>query len=224
MPSAAVSCTYSNPCSTPQPNTTHRLIPLIVTRIYYLSPSRNPNPTLSTILPSILTEAALEYAFMSASITSLKPFLRPFHSGRYIINTVGAPGSGLRSDLKDSQDPYYQLSAVSVGGGGSRNPKHTARVQTTSFNEEGPLPKTTTRISAGRPKRSGSQTRGLGPKGLTALPVAARTRREEEEESVNTEGSDQMIIRETKGWSVRYEDVEGEGEQGNGAAWHAGAL
>ena len=51
-------------------------------------------------------------------------------------------------------------------------------------------------------------------------------RRDDEAESVNsTEGSDQMIIRETKGWSVRYEDVdEQEQHQHPGFASHVSAA
>jgi len=204
---------------------------LIIARIYYLAPAQNPNPTLSNIIPSIITEGALEYAFISASVTSLKPFLRPFHSGRYMVNTIGAAGSGLRTNLsaKDSQDPYYQLSAVSVTGTGTGSGgKRSAKIsQTASVNDDRPPQTSNTKISAGRVKRSSSQKR------LAATaPVAGHGRthsdmRRDDEESVNTDGSDQMIIRETRGWSVRYEDVDADadGQEGqNGTAWHSSGV
>lgn len=71
-----------------------RLIPLVVARIVYLSPSINNHPTESDVIPGILTEAALEYALFSCSVTALKPFWRPFYSGA-IVNTYGGAGSGL---------------------------------------------------------------------------------------------------------------------------------
>ena len=92
--------------------TPDRLIPIVAIRLFYLSPSENSDPTITSIIANILTEAALELCLISACITSLKPFLQPIHSG-YIVNSVGAPGSGLRSGIRaKSQDSYYMLSTV----------------------------------------------------------------------------------------------------------------
>ena len=93
--------------------TRDRLIPVVVVRLFYLSPSENSEPTVTSIIPNIITEAALELCLISACITSLKPFLQPVHSG-YMVNTsVGAPGSSFRSGMRQkSQDSYYMLSTV----------------------------------------------------------------------------------------------------------------
>jgi hypothetical protein len=92
--------------------TPDRLIPIVAIRLFCLSPSENSDPTATSIIANILTEAALELCLISACITSLKPFLQPIHSG-YIVNSVGAPGSGLRSGIRaKSQDSYYMLSAA----------------------------------------------------------------------------------------------------------------
>jgi hypothetical protein len=169
---------------------------------------------------------------MSASITSLKPFLQPFHSGRYIVNTVGAPGSGLRSNLsaKDSQDPYYELSHASAMSNSGNVGKQRGGVkvrQTASFSDD-PIKKPSAVATAKRthPPRE----RNTNTLAAAHMPAAGHGRsysdvRRDDEESVNTEGSDQMIIRETKGWSVRYEDVdEQEQHQHPGFASHISAV
>jgi hypothetical protein len=92
--------------------TRDRLIPVVVVRLFYLSPSENSEPTVTSIIPNIITEAALELCLISACITSLKPFLQPVHSG-YMVTSVNAPGSSFRSGKRaKSQDSYYMLSTV----------------------------------------------------------------------------------------------------------------
>lgn len=93
--------------------TVNRLTPIIIARLYYLSPGIQETHNSGNIAAEIITEAALQYALISASITCLKPFLRPFHSGGYFVDSIGAPGSGLRTNVRSSsRDPYYKLSTV----------------------------------------------------------------------------------------------------------------
>ncbi|KAG5932594.1 hypothetical protein E4U53_001253 [Claviceps sorghi] len=55
------------------------LIPIISYRLAYLSPTQNADPTLDTIVPSILTHGAIHFSIVAGSITCLKPFLRTFN-------------------------------------------------------------------------------------------------------------------------------------------------
>ncbi|KAG5927307.1 hypothetical protein E4U42_002366 [Claviceps africana] len=55
------------------------LIPIISYRLAFLSPAQNPDPTLDTIVPSILTHGAIHFSIVAGSITCLKPFLRTFN-------------------------------------------------------------------------------------------------------------------------------------------------
>jgi hypothetical protein len=75
-------------------NSRCRLIPILAARLFFLSPDENYDPTLTSIIPHILTEAAMDYALVSTSITCLKPFLKPFHTGG-VVNRVGGAGSGV---------------------------------------------------------------------------------------------------------------------------------
>jgi hypothetical protein len=85
----------------------------VVLRLFYLSPSENSEPTVSSIIPNIVTEAALELCLISACITSLKPFLQPVHSDYMVNNSAGQPGSSFRAGKRaKSQDSYYMLSTV----------------------------------------------------------------------------------------------------------------
>ncbi|KID81634.1 hypothetical protein MGU_11011 [Metarhizium guizhouense ARSEF 977] len=55
------------------------LIPLVAARLWLLSPGVNTDPTDTSIVPSIITQTTLHFSVLSASITSLRPFLRTFH-------------------------------------------------------------------------------------------------------------------------------------------------
>ncbi|KAG6015485.1 hypothetical protein E4U43_005218 [Claviceps pusilla] len=54
------------------------LMPIISYRLAYLNPDQNPDPMLSTVVPSILTHGAIHFAIIACSIPCLKPFLRTF--------------------------------------------------------------------------------------------------------------------------------------------------
>jgi hypothetical protein len=72
-------------------------------------------------------------ACMLASITCLKPFLRPFHGG-YFVSTVNST-SGLTGyatgPTKNSKAAYYELSAA------RKSEKATVTVQSRALEEEG---------------------------------------------------------------------------------------
>ena len=154
------------------------LAPVVAVRLFYLSPEQNHNPTVSSIIASIVTQVALQYAFMSASVTALRPFLRPFHSGHMLVDTVGAPGSGLHSGIRSgSQDTYHKLSAVS--GADKGKPIQTFSPLASMNNDY--------------------QTTVTSPKQHSSKPSR------DDMKSVDSQGSDQMIIRKTRDYSVRYE-------------------
>ena len=68
---------------------------------------------LSTSIAShIVTEAAMNYALLCTSITSLKPFLKPFHAGA-IVNTVGGKEPGAYSEPHSGGQGIYMLSSIS---------------------------------------------------------------------------------------------------------------
>ncbi|KAK4556125.1 hypothetical protein LTR86_006822 [Recurvomyces mirabilis] len=93
--------------------------PVIAIRLWLLSPSSNPTPNNPNVPASVFTQATLQLTFVLASITCLKPFLRPFHSGYAVsaapsggynatFNTGGYSTGGKRS----RNDPYVDLSTA----------------------------------------------------------------------------------------------------------------
>ncbi len=171
----------------------HSLIPLIAIRLVYLSPAENENPTMTTIVPYILAEAALEFAILSTSITALKPFLRPLHSGA-VVSSVGGYGANVSNPYSRSQGKsqgIYMLSSVS-----GKDNKEDFETTTTHADE----PRVSTTIQA--PKAVFRPDLSAGE---TTTSVQSEVHRDDIE-SVESNSSEQMIIRTTRNWSVRYED------------------
>ena len=89
-----------------------RVLPIIALRVWHLSPYKNADPTLPGLTSSIFTEAAMEGALILASITCLKPFLRPFHSG-YFVGTANSTAPAIfGTAVKSAPTTYYELSAA----------------------------------------------------------------------------------------------------------------
>ena len=156
---------------------------MIAVRLYYLAPSQNSNPTLSSVLSHILTEAALEYALAATSIIALKPFLKPFHSGA-IINTVGGAGSGMYSGSASAAQGLYMLSSVS-----KKNHDLTPKSTTVSSDRD---------IEIEKPKQWQKTTSAKGQSHAEAQRGESPTR--------GSTGSQEMIIQTTRDWSVHYEE------------------
>ncbi|EXJ66100.1 uncharacterized protein A1O5_10715 [Cladophialophora psammophila CBS 110553] len=165
------------------------LIPLIALRLVYLSPAKNENPTVTSIIPHILTEAALEYSVLCTSITALKPFLRPLHSSA-IVNSVGGNASNPYSRSQGRVQGIYMLSSVSGKDNKDEYETTTTAVESTKDNKvQAPKP-------IFRPEISGGET-------VTSVQTDMPR---DDIESLESGSSEQMIIRTTRNWSVRYEE------------------
>lgn len=170
-----------------------RLIPIIAIRLFYLSPSENLDPTVTSILPNIFTEASLEYSIISASVTCLKPFLRPFHSG--FVDIIPSADSSLRSGIRAKTLETYMLGPISAG-------------------DQSGTTRTTTKRSSGTPfeSKGGETTPPIQPlfqpnqlEGYTVNSAWSDAHRHETE-PVRSVSPDHMIIRTTKNWSIQYEE------------------
>jgi hypothetical protein len=181
---------------------TGSLVPIIAVRLLYLSPNKNPDPTFSSIVPNIITEGALQFSIISASITSLRPFLRSLHPG-YAVDSSGTKRSGLRSTNRSgSQDPYYRLDVISKQGkagvpgtlGSVLRPSegltagHAMAYPAQSHLRKDDLQDIELGRSASKGKLDSSKT-------LT-----------EDRDSIDTAVPDPMVIRKTTDWVIRYEN------------------
>ena len=87
-----------------------RLVPIVASRLYFLSPSVAAGSTYAATVSYILAEAAMQYSLMSECMTCLKPYLKPFHSG-YGTSQSGSHNAECRLSLP--RERYLELSQIS---------------------------------------------------------------------------------------------------------------
>lgn len=73
---SSLSRCWSQTCS----NSQFSVSPVVGLRLYNLAPSQNLEHDKPSIQAQVFTQIAMDGAFLLASITCLKPFLRPFYS------------------------------------------------------------------------------------------------------------------------------------------------
>lgn len=182
----------------------------IAFRLVFLAPARNLDPTLTSIMPAILTQAVLHFSMIASCVTTLKPFLR--HFGPTIVLESANVSSGKRS-----RDPYYHLDVLGGGSGSSRrasandsinwrpyqglahaSASHDASATTQSGRRGGKVGRLLrTSRSVGSGLRSAAQSRGRS---------AIRSRSRGDEQSTRTDPLDRLVIERTTEVSVEHED------------------
>lgn len=90
-----------------------RVIPIIIVRLIKLQPSQNTDTDKPDTWAMMLTEASMNAAFILASVTCLKAFLRPFGAGYLVSQSDTAPTSGYVTRPRGYKgSAYYMLSGV----------------------------------------------------------------------------------------------------------------
>jgi hypothetical protein len=175
------------------------LTPILALRLYYLAPSRNGNPTLTNILAGVYTEGVLSYAIISTCITTLKPFLKPFHTGA-IVNTTGGSGSGSGLESGSRSGGKHGLYML---GSRATDKESSAQVTTT----------TTTVLSAhdddndDRPRPNNAAQTANAKRDTAKVPIPQRNHfHPDEVELKEASRQDPMVIHATKQWEVQYGD------------------
>lgn len=160
------------------------ITPFVVLRLQNLSPESNTDQDEPRVMASIFTEACMQIGFILATVTCLKPLLRPFHSG-YIITTADANLSGYKTGIRGRKgSEYLMLSAVKDTS--SNKPATTVSVADSSDNTNAqPAPPAKAFI----PERHGSHR----------SPVVRHERMN------GSTDSEQMFISKTQTWTVEYE-------------------
>ncbi|KAJ3495379.1 hypothetical protein NLG97_g3437 [Lecanicillium saksenae] len=171
------------------------LIPIMIARLYYLAPEFNSDPTLTNIVPHITTEIALHFSVISASITSLRPFLRTFH----LDYTIGSSGnskyaarsgnhSGTRSRNQSRPRSYVRLQSVGKGGTGKQNSKATV---SKSRQDSWEMPAAAYTTSTNDVERQQPEQFGRAGSQDHLVPNGAESG---------------LVIQKTVDWSIQYED------------------
>lgn len=162
-------------------------------RLWFLSPSKNPDPNDPAITAGVYTEIALEFAFMLSNITCLKPFLQPFHP-EYFVSTV------------DDKASTY----LSTKGSGSRGDAYLmiSAARSTTGSKTGSATIDETEVGTANPP-SGIEGGGKAPafrpdkSSHRAMVLSDHLERAAAAEMA---GSEEMIISKTQAWTVSYEE------------------
>ncbi|KAM3563762.1 hypothetical protein MY1884_001126 [Beauveria asiatica] len=197
-------------------NIFHRLVVLIGLRLKYLSPSRNWDPTLTSIMPGIFTQAVLHFSIIASCVTTLKPFLRHFDP-TYVLESADLSSSKRsRASINASRDPYYRLGAINrlnrtghdpndkVNWRPYQGPKQadlysaayhdSSATQSSQSSREGRLLRASRSI--------GANLRGVAP---SRQDGAMQSKNEVDVASLRTDASDRMIIQRKTEVSVKHE-------------------
>lgn len=170
-----------------------RLVPVVGIRLWYLSPSRNPNSNDPAITAGIYTQIALEIAFMLSNITCLKPFLRPFHSG-YFVSTIDNKTSGYLA-TKDSGsrgDTYLMISTARSKAESKTESTSVAEAEIKTADRQTEAERRA-KTPAFRPDHASHRATVLSDHGGQLA-------------DTDREGGEDMIISKTQAWTVSYEE------------------
>lgn len=179
----------------------------MIARLYYLAPEFNDDPTLTNIVPHITTEIALHFSVMSASITSLRPFLRPMHldwtidtSGHSKYGTRSAGHSATRSRNQSRPRSYIRLESVGKGGGKGKMNSSKATVSKSRQDSW--------EMQAAAYTTTASQGYGRGDDLEHQQPSEHLGQAESQDELVSSSPplDSGLVIQKTVDWSIQYED------------------
>ncbi|KAK3671127.1 hypothetical protein LTR78_008928 [Recurvomyces mirabilis] len=85
--------------------------PVVVFRLFKLSPAQNTDPNLPNITVDVLLAVVMDTALNLASVTCLRPFLRPFQESGYIVSSsLSASGKyGITGANRTRTEAYLML-------------------------------------------------------------------------------------------------------------------
>ncbi|KAJ4145326.1 hypothetical protein LMH87_004181 [Akanthomyces muscarius] len=198
------------------------LIVFIGFRLKYLAPARNWDPTLTSIVPSIFTQAVLHFSIIASCVTTLKPFLRHFDP-TYVLESADVSSSkrSRTSTTNPSRDPYYRLGTMNRPNRSRDDPNDninwrpyqgptqsdryakayhdSTATQSSQSSKEGTLSRLARTIST-----------SLGSGTQSKQSSATRSNHIGDTASMRTDASDRIIIERTTEVSVEHEDSPAE--------------
>ncbi|KAI9710043.1 MAG: hypothetical protein M1812_007507 [Candelaria pacifica] len=176
-------------------------LPVLVAGIFrlrYLVPTVNSvDYTFDTVYGIVCTQIELHYSLMAATIPCMKPFVKAFNTG-YLgtaarqTNYAYGYATGTFADDKTNHGRSFALQSM------------RSRSQEDSKRAEPQHQKSTNNLKL--------REKDLRPDMVDSTVYVEHSQGQEESGSVTSHGSDQMIIRRTVGWDIRYEDDEQQGQ------------
>ncbi|KAI9701000.1 MAG: hypothetical protein M1836_001668 [Candelina mexicana] len=171
-----------------------------IIRLRYLVPTLNSSDyTFDSVYGLVCTQIELHYSLMAATIPCMKPFVKAFNTG-YLgtaarqTNYGYGYGTGTfgNSDDKTNHGRSFALQSMRSRSADERKhvePQHQKSTHNLKLKEK-----------------------ELRPDMADSTVYVEHNQVQEESGSVTSHGSDQMIIRRTVGWDIRYDDEEQQGQ------------
>jgi hypothetical protein len=178
----------------------HRVIAAAITRLVFLKRLHvSVDPTFDSIAYSISTQCQATFSVIAACIPTLKPFMDRAESGMLNVSLKSRPTGGTYG-----YQGSYVMQPLSKGSGkfsntSSKGPAFGSRGSQNGKKHAGPVEPNVQNMF--RPDRGNPQSVVSAQKGQYLGDV-----HQDDMESVESAGSDKMIIRKTTGWSIQYED------------------
>lgn len=179
------------------------VIALAALHLHYMSKYINsPNPSKAIIPALVCQQFELSWSLLSATIPTLKAFMRSFNSGfgmEIDLDTPYGYGSGgINGTYRlETMKTTTVSNATYTGGSALRSHRGSVKGQDKITSSTGTTP-------AKSVKNTGvvniSETNGSDTTFYLVNPL-------EERGSINSDGSQEMIIRRDVGWSVSYEQT-----------------
>ncbi|KAI9744980.1 MAG: hypothetical protein M1835_002655 [Candelina submexicana] len=170
-----------------------------IIRLRYLVPKLNSSDyTFDTVYGLVCTQIELHYSLMAATIPCMKPFVKAFHTG--YLGTAARQtnyGYGYGTGTFGNSDKTDHGRSFALQSMRSRSADERKNV-------EPQRQKSTHNLKL--------QEKELRPDMADSTVFIEHNQVQEESGSVTSHGSDQMIIRRTVGWDIRYEDEEQQGQ------------
>lgn len=190
-----------------------RLIPLVILRLRYLQPSiLNESPTASGIVADIFTEGVLQFSIIACSMTALKPFLAVFDPAHVVGYAGGTSHSSTLASKDRARERYYRLQNLNARSQNQQDPSGENAWKP----YEGPQAKggftsadvTATPATAGasitQPRTSAERAKKPSTEHKCKLKRSKTNEEHDESWSVQTDGSEKMIIKRTVEVSIQY--------------------
>ena len=164
------------------------VIAAAIARVYYIAHAdESTQPLLNSVVPFICMNVETQYGLMAATMPTLKPFVSGFNTGWGTYDTQGV--SGYATDAES-----YAMRSLGAHGGDTRGSSHRMRSFRGSQNMD----------ASGDPDSAG-HLRYAGGRSTTSV-KGNRNTEHSHSNSVDSESTKQMIIRQTMTCEVSYED------------------
>jgi hypothetical protein len=176
------------------------VIAAAITRLVFLKRLHvSVDPTFDSVAYSISTQCQATFSVIAACIPTLKPFMDRAESGMLNVSLKSRPAGGTYGYQNS-----YIMQPLSKGSGklsntSGKGPAFGSRGSQHGKKHPGPVESNVQNLF--RPDRGNPQSVVLAQKGRYLSDV-----HQDDMESVDSAGSDKMIIRKTTAWSIQYED------------------